>query len=377
MTDQFQVVVNDAALVITPRRVTLRSADESREYDGKPMTGSGEVEISGDGFVKGEGVDITPTAVMTLVGATANTFDWTFSEGAKSGNYIVDVEYGTLSVVSRDAKYEIEMRANSDTVEYDGEEHSVTGFETSEFEIDGSRYTVTEVEAEATGTEAGVYGTEVYGSAIVTDEEGNDVTDQFAVSYIHGTLTITKAPEKNDDVNGVILDGSNDGGQDNGGSVNGGTGAVNGEGEGSGAKDGNVDTNKVPYTAAKPGYWALFNLIMMILTVIGGLFMLVRRVRNKKDDEESEEQAESRTDDEKNKKYQKRKLAVAAAVILAIGSVIAFFLTEDLTNTMAYVDRYTWIMAVMLIGSVLSIVFGKRKVDNDDEPEDKETGSEA
>ena len=37
---------------------------------------------------------------------------------------------------------------------------------------------------------------------------------------------------------------------------------------------------------------------------------------------------------------------------------------------MAYVDRYTWIMAAMLIGSVLSIVFGKKKADDDDEPED-------
>ena len=40
----------------------------------------------------------------------------------------------------------------------------------------------------------------------------------------------------------------------------------------------------MPYATAPLGYWALFNLIMMILTVLAGLFMLVRRV-NKKDDE--------------------------------------------------------------------------------------------
>ena len=110
---------------------------------------------------------------------------------------------------------------------------------------------------------------------------------------------------------------------------------------------------------------------MMILSVIAGLFMLLRRVRNKKDDEESEseEQAESRTDDEKNRKYQKRKLAVIAAVVLAVASVIVFFITEDLTNSMALVDRYTLIMAAMLIGSVISVVFGKKKADGDEEPE--------
>ena len=114
---------------------------------------------------------------------------------------------------------------------------------------------------------------------------------------------------------------------------------------------------------------------MMILTVLGGLFMLLRRVRNKDDEDENKEQAEaaeqkSSADDGQNKKYQKRKLAVVAAVVLAIASVIVFFITEDLTNTMAYVDRYTWIMAAMLIGAVLSIVFGKRKADDDNEPED-------
>ena len=385
VTDQFQVTVNDAALVITPRKVTLKSADESREYNGKPLTGTGEVEITGDGFVEGEGVDITPTASRTLVGASVNTFDWSFSEGTKPDNYIVDVEYGLLSIVNRDAQYEIQMHAKSDKVEYDGKEHSVTGFETYEFEIDGSRYTVTEVDSEAIGTEAGVYGTRVYGSAIVTDEEGNDVTDQFAVSYVSGTLTITETRSdngnENGSFNGIVPDdnnGSNGNGPDNGNTGNAGNnGAGNGNGNegGSGSEGGNINENEVPYATAPLGYWALFNLIMMILTVLGGLFMLVRRVRNKDDENENKEQAEaaeqkSSADDGQNKKYQKRKLAVVAAVVLAIASVIAFFITEDLTNTMAYVDRYTWIMAAMLIGAVLSIVFGKKKADDDNEPED-------
>lgn len=394
VTDQFQVVVNDAALVITPRKVTLKSADETREYNGKPLTGKGEVEITGDGFVEGEGVDITPTASRTLVGATVNTFDWSFSEGTKSVNYIVDVEYGLLSVVNRDAQYEIEMHANSDTVEYDGSEHSVTGFETNEFEIDDSKYTVTEVDSEATGTEAGVYGTEVYGSAIVTDEEGNNVTDQFAVSYIRGTLTITKSESETPDENGIgnnivddggdSIDSGDDNGPDGGNTGNtgnneagngGNSGAESGNEGGSGTEDEGIKESKVPYATAPLGYWALFNLIMMILTVLGGLFMLVRCVRNK-DDEESkeqtaaEEQKDSSADDDQNKKYQKRKLAVAAAIVLAVVSVIVFFITEDLTNTMAFVDKYTWIMAAMLIGAVLSIVFGKKKADDDDEPED-------
>ena len=43
-----------------------------------------------------------------------------------------------------------------------------------------------------------------------------------------------------------------------------------------------------------------------------------------------------------------RKLAVIAAVVLAVASVIVFFITEDLTNSMALVDRYTLIMQALL-----------------------------
>ena len=76
---------------------------------------------------------------------------------------------------------------------YDGTEKSVSGFESLEFEVDGSAYTVSGLTAGATGTDAGEYPVEVTGQAVVTDPDGNDVTRQFNVDVADAKLTIVKA----------------------------------------------------------------------------------------------------------------------------------------------------------------------------------------
>ena len=195
-----------------------------------------------------------------------------------------------------------------------------------------------------------------YKKAVVKDAAGNDVTAQFAVSYEGGTLTITGA--EGDDAD----DNAGDDADDNNGG-------------------GDIPENTVPYAPAPSGYWALLNLIMTIISVLIGLIMLVRRA-GKKDDEEDDgtdpdgtgsraayaaSAADTEEEDQQDERKKKRMLSLIAAVLLAIGSVIAFILTEDLTNTMAFIDRYTILMAVLLAGAGISFIF--RDKDNDDEEE--------
>lgn len=349
VTDQFSVEISSAALTITPREVLLRSADESFEYDGSAHNGSGRIEIEGVGFVGTDGVTVTPTASRTLVGSVANSFDWSFNDGTKAGNYDVKTAYGILSITSRDATYEIVMKANSDTAEYDGQEHSVSGFEKNEFEVEGNDYTVENVEASARGTEAGVYTTEIFGTAEVKDAEGNDVSDQFAVSYESGSLTITKAPEATAAPadGGTTPDGGGNGGNGTGG------GADNG---GTGGNGLTIETipDTIPVASAPSGYWALLNLIMTVISALGAVYMILRRNR---DDE-----------DEQPERRRKRVLSVLAAIVLAIASIVVFIITEDMTNTMALFDRYTLLMAALLIGTIAAIITG-----NKDSKESEET----
>ena len=191
VTAQFAVYGTDGTLTIEKRDVTLTSATDSKEFDGKPLTNH-EVTVSGDGFAKGEGAAYTVTGSQKIAGSSTNYFTYTLKEGTKADNYNITKNEGTLTVTNRTAKYEITVEANSGSEKYDGTEKSVSGLKTTEFTVNGETYTVSGLTASASGTNAGEYPVNVTGTPAVTDEEGNDVTEQFAVKTENGTLTIAK-----------------------------------------------------------------------------------------------------------------------------------------------------------------------------------------
>ena len=191
VTAQFTVTTQDGKLTIEKRNVTLTSATDSKKYDGDPLTND-EVTVGGDGFATDEGATYTVTGSQTVVGSSANSFTYELNAGTKADNYNITKTEGTLTVTDREEAYEITVVAKSDTAKYDGEEKSVSGFVTTTFEVEGNTYTVEGLTASATGTDADEYTAEVTGTAIVKDEDGNDVTAQFTVTTQDGKLTIEK-----------------------------------------------------------------------------------------------------------------------------------------------------------------------------------------
>ena len=346
VSDQFTVTSESGTLTINPRKVILRSEDVTAEYTGDLVTG-GEVLVEGDGFTGTDGVDIVADSGRTHVGVSDNAFSWSFKDGTNPGNYLVETIFGLISVTNREAKYQIQMTVNSDEVVYDGEEHTVSGFAENEFTIDGKTYTVSGVDSSASGTEVGTYGTEVSGSAIVTDAEGVDVTDQFAVSYTSGALTIT-APEAADTQAGQTESGAGESGSAESGQQNDGSGT------------GDIGENTVPYASAPAGYWALINLIMTVVTVILGLFNVLRKIFGKNNNDEEEQESE-----ESESAVEYRMPAILASLAAAAVSVIAFFMTEDMSRTMAYTDGYTILMAVIMLAGLASTVFVKKRDDEE------------
>ncbi|MDD6637128.1 MAG: Ig-like domain-containing protein [Coriobacteriaceae bacterium] len=195
-----------AKLVINPRAVTLASASLEKKYDGNPLTnanakdsgvtGGETVNENGllieDGWVAGEGASYVFTGSQLIQGSTANSFTYTLKDGTKASNYLVSKSEGTLNVVSAQGEYEITVEAKSDSVKYDGQAHSVSGFKTLEFTVNGKTYTVEGLTAQADGTDAGVYASNVVGTPVVRDASGNDVTENFTVHIANGALTIGK-----------------------------------------------------------------------------------------------------------------------------------------------------------------------------------------
>ncbi|MDO5408728.1 MAG: hypothetical protein Q4F28_15580, partial [Eubacteriales bacterium] len=191
VTKQFTVETINGSLTIDKRELTLTSATDSKEYDGTPLTNDA-VTVSVDGFAGNEGATYSVTGSQTVVGSSKNFFEYTLSAGTKAENYNITKTEGTLTVTTRGAKYEITVEANSGTWKYDGNEKSVSGFKTLEFAVNGQTYTVSGLTAEAKRTDAGDSAVNVIGTPVVKDASGNDVSAEFAVKTVDGTLTIMK-----------------------------------------------------------------------------------------------------------------------------------------------------------------------------------------
>ena len=462
VTAQFTVRTEPGTLTVRPRSVTLTSATVSREYNGRPFADP-EIVISGDGFVGDDGVEIYGSVSRLLVGSSENSFLWEFKSNTNPANYVVTTVFGRLSVTNRDALYDITLRANSDSFFYDGEDHSVSGFEATEFDVDGNHYRVLGLTAEASGNEAGVYTTAVTGEAQVLDADGNDVTEQFAVAVENGTLTIHdtylltvrfadaryrgaalpdperdlapaysnryapgeeygpiqappvggytpeyrevrsddagmpehdvtvivyytrnevpvpggttdpgEPPENPDDPNRPNPDEEPDEEPDEPNQPN-----PDEEPEEPRPPIGKVVASdadlveleaivdpSVPLARAGAGYWALVNLILVLLTLLLTILLAIVKFVGRDEAEEEEQK------DQKDEDYRivSGWMLLLSAVITVL-SAVAFYLTEDLTNSMTLVDRWTVLMLIILV--VQGLVYLRATRRRDDSEKDK------
>ena len=195
-TEKYIVVsAEDGSLVIGKAKVTLKSADLSKKYDGTALENGGTALATETGFAEGEGATYAFTGSQTLVGSSANAFNYTLNEGTKADNYDIDKTEGKLTVTDREEadKYEITVTANSATKTYDGTEKTVSDVTDTTFTNDkGAQFTVEGLSATVSGTDAGEYANEVSGTPVVKDAAGNDVTKQFKVKTVNGKLVIDK-----------------------------------------------------------------------------------------------------------------------------------------------------------------------------------------
>ena len=193
----------DGKLTINKRKVTLKSADLSKTYDGTPLVNGKTALATEDGFVSGEGATYTFTGSQTVVGSSANAFTHTLNEGTNAGNYEVAKTEGTLTVTQNEKA--ITITANSHTWEYDGQAHSDGGYTV---EYDGKTYKVEAgetatlptgdvVKAKITKTVTNVSdsaaGNNTIDELTIVNAAGEDTKGQYkTVTLIPGTLTITK-----------------------------------------------------------------------------------------------------------------------------------------------------------------------------------------
>ena len=173
---------------ITKRDVTLISGSASKVYDKTALT-KDEVTVSGDGFVKDEGATYKVTGSRTKVGTSKNTFTYELKSNTTASNYNIEVKFGDLIVTAEDGEVVVTITGHSDSVEYDGNEKTVSGYDVAITE--GSKYTTDDFtfngNAEAKGTEAGTYPMN-----LAADQFTNTNDNYEKVTFIvnDGSLTI-------------------------------------------------------------------------------------------------------------------------------------------------------------------------------------------
>ena len=181
-------------LTITPRSITMTSADDTKVYDGTALTND-NVTVTGDGFIAGEGATYTVTGTQTAVGTSDNTFTYELTAATEADDYTVATPvYGTLEVTARP----ITITANDYSVMYDGEVHNYAQNISDILAVEAagtnrgliSGHVIADTTMTGSGTDAGTYPIEIT-AAVIKDATDADVTSNYDITFEPGTLTIT------------------------------------------------------------------------------------------------------------------------------------------------------------------------------------------
>ena len=194
--DNYNIETSEGKLSITPLAVTVTAKDYTKYVGEKDPA----FEATVTGTINNDTVSYT---ISREKGETAGTYSITPAGAEAQGNYTVTYNAGTLTIKERPYippvnppitdKITVEITGNSDSVVYDGAEHSVKDYTVK---ISDSRYTEKDFtfsgKALASGINAGTYE-----MGLKADQFKNTNARFKNVEFIikaDGVLTITQRP---------------------------------------------------------------------------------------------------------------------------------------------------------------------------------------
>lgn len=415
VTNRFNVTLlsteKPAQLDIMKREVFLTSASQEKEYDGTELSNT-TVTVGGDGFAEGEGATyiFKDTARITNPGSVTNEFGYTLKEGTNPNNYIIKTKFGTLTVTG---KYTLTINY----IDQDGNslaEPYVTQLkEGASFgpiaspSIEG----YTPAYSSISSGEGGMPKQDVVINVVYTKNPENQGTTPGGTTpegttpggttpggTTPGGTTPGETTPGGTTPGGTTPDGTTAGGTTparmtqngaapaitvNADNANAQNQQINDEEPPAGAlsfdENGNPQIVEIEDEGTALGAkgalsWALVNLIAMVLTVVLCLLLLVTYFTKKKDEEQGNEEENNRveskaeTDEEKEKELKRHGMIRLLSLIPAVGSVIVFFLTENMKNPMIMVDKWTiWMILILAVEVVLAVLSKKKNEDKDEE----------
>ena len=191
VTENYVITTVAGTLKINPAEVTVTAKDKAFAYTGEAQN---YPEYTVDGLVGDDAISAVVTGSITYPreSPVTNKLDsYEFTKGDPA-NYNVTVKNGKLTMTNASAA--ITIKAADDEWTYDGTEHGNPEVTVTE----GTLFPGDELVATATGSVTNVSDTATgnntvaEGYKIMHGEE--DVTNNYAITVVSGTLTVTKAP---------------------------------------------------------------------------------------------------------------------------------------------------------------------------------------
>ena len=121
-----------------------------------------------------------------------------------------------------------------------------------------------------------------------------------------------------------------------------------------------IENNKVPLHHSahqKTAFWALLNLLITIFSIILSILFIILYFYKRKSKEENDNQTRI-----KEKSFIKRLFSTLCSIV----AVIIFIFTEDMSLPMQWTDKYTILMAIILILQIIGLIIIKKKEDQQD-----------
>ncbi|MBP3369857.1 MAG: hypothetical protein J6L85_03805 [Clostridia bacterium] len=203
ITYNYSVSIIEGALAIIPRPITITTVSGTHVYDADPFMLHEINDKTYDNLVKGHSLrvefsqysSITEIPKGETFGSVLNELDPTQTKIIREkdnkevqSNYDITYDFGTLILEKR----EITVASHSNTWEYDGTGHEEKGFDISEGTLvaaHGHKINEAEIISE-TAIDAGKYENYFY-EIIIRNSRGTDVSHNYQVSRVNGTLEIT------------------------------------------------------------------------------------------------------------------------------------------------------------------------------------------
>ncbi len=185
VTEYYSIDLRPGTLKVTERPLELVAGSASKEYDGKELKCEEYSILSGD-LAEGHEIKAAYSGVIVEAGNVLNELSARIVDASGNDvtdNYALRCIYGALTVNKR----QITLKSDTKEKKYDGLTFTSEAYSI----IEGSVIEHQSISVESTGRITGVGEVTNSFTATVHDSMGKDISHNYDITYIYGTLRVT------------------------------------------------------------------------------------------------------------------------------------------------------------------------------------------